>query len=58
MVIASLNPMSSGVFLSSSYAGGGGLFGPHRKPTSALNFSTTFGMCIGLCMNFKFQFKK
>ena len=34
----------------------GDFLAPHRKPTSALNFSTKFGMCIGLCMNFKFQF--
>ena len=44
------NPMSRGVFLSSSYAP------PHRQPTSALNFSAKFGLYIGLCMNFKFQF--
>ena len=50
-----INPMSRGVFLSSNYAGGGFL-APHRKPTSALNFSTKFGMHICLCMNFKFQF--
>ena len=51
-----INPMSRGVFFSSSYAGGG-LFGPHRKPTSPLNFSTKFGMYIGLRINCKFQFK-
>ena len=33
---------------------GGALWPPaHRKPSSALNFSTKFDMCSGLCVNFK-----
>ena len=45
-----------GPILSSSYVVGG-LFAPppYRKPTSTLNSLTKFGMCTGLCMNFKFQ---
>ena len=49
------NSILRGVILSSSYVEGGFLI-PHRKPTSTLNFSTKFKMCIGLCMTFKFQF--
>ena len=45
-----------GINLISSYEGGGFLT-PHSKPTSTQNFLTKFGMCIGLCMNFKFQSK-
>ena len=44
------------LYIISSYAGGGGLFGPYRKPTSTVNFLTKFGMCIELCMTLKFQF--
>ena len=50
------NPMPCGVFLSSSYVGGGGFLAPHKKPTSPLTFSTKFGMYIGLRINAKFQF--
>ena len=51
----SLTLWHEGVFLSSSYAGGGA-FGPPLKTNFRSEFSTKFGMYIGLCMNFKFQF--
>ena len=49
------DPIFRGLIFGSS-CWGGGTFCSHRKPTSALNSLTKSGTCVGLCMNFKFQF--
>ena len=52
-----LSPIFRGVFLSFSYAGGGGEgVAPIENQPPLLNSLTKFGMCIGLCTKFKFQF--